>query len=129
MNIHNSLTLTLTEYDLNTTRFYQAWSMGTLSREALQAYANEYGNFIGQLSQGWSTLGDSEQARIEDTHYEIWKNDFCTALSVQITHVTIPAIQELMTSAKDMFSKKSEALGALYIFIAQQASTSQSKLE
>lgn len=43
--------------------------------------------------------------------------------------MTLPAIAELMDSAQSMFSKKTQALGALYIFIAQQASTSQSKLE
>lgn len=80
MNTKQKLTLTLSEYDLNKTQFYQAWSMGTLSTEALQVYANEYGNFIGQLSQGWNTLGDSEQAHIEDEHYQLWQQDFCSAL-------------------------------------------------
>ena len=80
MNTKQKLALTLSEYNLNQTEFYQAWSMGTLSNEALQVYANEYGNFIGQLSQGWNTLGDSEQARVEDEHYQLWQKDFCSAL-------------------------------------------------
>lgn len=96
--------------------------------EALRTYANEYGNFIGTLTLGWQTLGDMTQAQVEERHYDLWKNDFCRTLNVEISQITIPALQELMTTAENMFSKKTEALGALYIFIAQQARTSQSKI-
>jgi pyrroloquinoline-quinone synthase len=129
MNTKQSLLSALQKFNLNQTKFYQAWSAGTLSNEALKCYANEYGNFIGQLSEGWKTLDDEAQALVETEHYNLWKNDFCRALDVEMREVTLPAIEELMITAKDMFSKKNEALGALYIFIAQQASTSQSKIE
>lgn len=56
MNIQKKLGTILQKFDLNQTQFYQAWSSGTLTRGALQVYANEYGNFIGQLSEGWKTL-------------------------------------------------------------------------
>ena len=123
-----TLTSILKTYDLNTTQFYQAWSRGELSQEALQVYANEYGNFIGQLAQGWKTLGDEAQAHVEEDHYDLWRDDFCRALKVEITNVTLPEINDLMETAEEMFSTKNEALGALYIFIAQQASTSESKI-
>jgi pyrroloquinoline-quinone synthase len=129
MNTQQQLLSTITKFDLNQTKFYQAWSAGTLSDEALKCYANEYGNFIGQLAKGWITVGDQAQAQIEETHYDIWKDDFCRALEVKITEVAIPAIADLITTAESMFSHKTEALGALYIFIAQQASTSKSKIE
>ena len=125
----NNFVPILEEFDLNRTQFYQAWSTGTLSTKALEIYANEYGNFIGQLSDGWKTLGNEYQAQIENNHYDLWKNDFCRALNVEISEITLPAVKDLMITAKDMFSKKISALGSLYIFIAQQASTSKSKLE
>lgn len=129
MNIQQNLISILREFDLNKTQFYQAWSTGKLTIPALETYANEYGNFIGQLSQGWRTLGNEHQAHVEEQHYDLWKNDFCRALHVKISAITIPELRELTNSAQDMFSKKTQALGALYIFIAQQASTSKSKLE
>lgn len=115
--------------DLNQTKFYQAWSKWELGSDALESYANEYGNFIATLWEWWATIGNADQAKVEDRHYDIWASDFCTALGTEIKEILIEQVNELCKTAECMFSEKTSAIAALYVFIAQQASTSEAKIK
>ena len=46
MSIKNELDAVVAKYDLLGHPFYQAWSAGTLPKEALASYAAEYGAFV-----------------------------------------------------------------------------------
>lgn len=129
MSFISTLQEIIQKHDLNQTQFYQAWSRWELSMDALKSYANEYGNFIGTLGAGWATLGNATQAQVEDDHYAIWSSDFCSALQTTVGEIVISEVQDLMSSATSMFSERVSALAALYVFIGQQATTSQAKLE
>ena len=128
MSITQQLNEIITEWDINQTEFYKAWSKWELSHEALCAYASEYGNLIGVLSTGWQALGDYKQAQVEDDHFAIWERDFCTALNTTIQTVATQGVKDLLSDAQAMFSDRTQALWAMYAFIAQQASTSKAKI-
>jgi len=108
--------------------FYQAWSMGTLSVEALQVYAREYGAFIQTLPQGWLTLNDAETAGEEKEHAELWSH-FSAGLNVKSGITEIEETGALVDKARTLFSSPSTALGALYAFEIQQPATAESKLD
>jgi pyrroloquinoline-quinone synthase len=108
--------------------FYQAWSAGTLPLEALRDYAREYGAFISLMPQGWETVHDEETAHEEEEHIELWEQ-FASALDTRISAATIPQVQALMNTTRELFSQPATALGALYAFEAQQPPTAQSKLD
>ncbi len=107
--------------------FYRAWSEGTLTRDALKIYANEYGNFINCLPDGWKALKDNMTANEELEHAGLWSK-FAAALG---THVFEPQLKEtwnLVNITKSLFTNRTKALGALYAFEVQQPATSRSKV-
>ena len=108
--------------------FYQAWSMGTLSKEKLALYAEEYGAFISLLPMGWATVGDTETVEEEKEHMELWER-FAEALNTKVTRPKLAETKVLMQKGTDLFSKKITALGALYAFEVQQPETAASKLD
>ncbi|OGO24324.1 MAG: hypothetical protein A2Y54_00730 [Chloroflexi bacterium RBG_16_51_16] len=108
--------------------FYEAWSDGTLSKEALQLYASEYGNFIRLIPQGWSTIGDEATAFEEEEHNELW-DSFAHGLNTTIGQPLLEETSGLIGQTKEFFTKPAQALGALYAFEIQQPATSKSKLE
>ncbi len=126
--MRNTLDAVVTQWNLLNHPFYQAWSAGTLPTSALQSYATEYGAFIRELPQGWRALGDEEAARVEEDHARLW-DEFATALSTRVGNATVPQVQALVATAKDLFSEPATALGALYAFEVQQPKTAESKLE
>jgi pyrroloquinoline-quinone synthase len=110
--------------------FYIAWSNGTLPVPALKDYAREYGAFIGTISQGWAMAGDSHIARVEEGHAMIWDKNFAVSLGTNVTGSPETAeVAKLVATAKELFSDRPTALGALYAFEAQQPYTAQSKLK
>lgn len=116
------------KYDLLQSKFYQAWSAGTLPRSALKTYAREYGAYIAQVPYGWSRHGDNITAGVESTHLELWK-DFAKGLETEVGSPTNPGVQKLIDITKKYFSSPAESIGALYAFEVQQPKTSRSKLE
>jgi pyrroloquinoline-quinone synthase len=108
--------------------FYQAWESGELPVDALRTYAREYGAFIATMPQGWTTLNDSETAREESEHAEMWQH-FAAGLQTEIGAAELPAVGSLVNTAEALFSRPETALGALYAFEAQQPGTAKSKLE
>ena len=116
------------KWDLLESKFYRAWSAGTLPVEALQAYAREYGAFISLLPQAWEVQNDEETAEEEREHIELWE-DFAHALGCRIDEAKIEAVKGLMLTGEKLFSNPVTSLGALYAFEVQQPATASSKLE
>jgi pyrroloquinoline-quinone synthase len=115
------------QFDLNGHPFYQEWRMGTLPLEKLRDYAGEYGQFVGTIASGWDTLGEAHYAEEERVHEKLW-DDFKAAIGCEYVsnhHHT----DTLVTAAKNLYSTRPEAIGALYAFEAQQPNTTQSKLD
>ena len=128
MNIKHRLDETIANWNLLETQFYQAWSDGTLPREALRTYASEYGALISLMPSGWETLADYEIAQEEREHLELW-NDFAQGLGTKAERAQIAQVRKLVETAQRLFSVPTTALGALYAFESQQPATAQSKLD
>ena len=128
MNIKRRLDETISNWNLLENPFYQAWSDGTLPREALCTYAGEYGALISLMPSGWETLADYEIAQEEREHLELWC-DFARGLDTEIGQARVPKVKNLVETAQRLFSSPTTALGALYAFESQQPATAQSKLE
>lgn len=118
----------ISEYALAQSKFYQAWSAGTLSEKGLVDYANDYGAFITLLPLGWGVQADEETAHEEEEHIELWET-FARSLGTDIYGPTCPAVVRLCGLAQSLFAEKASALGALYAFEVQQPETSVSKLK
>lgn len=126
MNRVAQLDAVVAQFDLNGHPFYQDWRTGELPKEMLSVYAAEYGRFIGTIAEGWQTIGFPEYAQEERFHESLW-NDF--AAEVGSVDRNLSATDTLVTAAKNLFSSKPEAAGALYAFEAQQPNTSRTKLK
>ena len=107
--------------------FYQAWSAGTLSIDALKVYASEYGAFIDTLPEGWTALDDAETAQEEREHAELW-GKFASALGTKVGKPEIAQAKELVKVSHELFARRATTLGAMYAFEAQQPETAKSKL-
>ncbi len=127
MSIKQQLDAILEKWDLLKHPFYQAWSAGTLPVESLKVYAQEYGQFINLLSQGWETLHDAETAEEEREHAEMWEG-FTAALGAAENGTPVHEARQLAATAGELFSRPASALGAMYAFEAQQPATAKSKL-
>ena len=115
-------------WNLLESRFYQAWSAGTLPVSALRSYARQYGSFISTIPQGWRAHGDEKIAKVEEEHIEMWRG-FAAALGTEIQAVpTNRGVAQLVGAARDLFTDPAGSIGALYAFEAQQPATSTSKL-
>ncbi len=128
MNLSSRLWESIDRWSLLESPFYQAWSAGTLSLDALRAYATEYGAFIALVPKGWESHNDPVVADEERAHVELWRR-FAKALGADIGRPRSTAIQKLVNTADRLFSEKATSLGALYAFEAQQPATTRSKLE
>ena len=128
MNLEARLQEPITRWNLLDSKFYQAWSEGTLPVEALRTYAAEYGAFIALVPDGWQRHGDTETAAVERDHIGMW-NDFAGALGTRIGSAQTSAVQELIETARSLFAEPVSSLGALYAFEAQQPHTARTKLE
>jgi pyrroloquinoline-quinone synthase len=116
------------QFDLNTHSFYTDWRAGTLPKEKLADYADEYKAFVSTIAVGWETLGQTHYAQEEREHDALW-DQFRTELGVD-GPARRPQTHVLAHSASTLFAAgKAEAIGALYAFEAQQPNTSRSKLD
>lgn len=101
--------------------------MGTLPLEKLRDYAGEYGRFVGTIADGWETLGQAHYADEEREHERLWA---AFQLGIGAERLSKrPQTDTLVHAARNTFSAKSTAVGALYAFEAQQPQTSQVKLD
>jgi pyrroloquinoline-quinone synthase len=128
MDIKTRLDTVVAEFNLLNSPFYQAWNKGELSTEHLATYAREYGAFISTLPLGWETQNDEETAEEEREHIELWE-DFSKALNTKVTEASNTESKKLVALAKELFSERATALGALYAFEVQQPDTASSKLK
>lgn len=119
---------TIAPYDLLKSRFYQAWSKGTLPLAAIREYANEYGAFIKTVADGWEAHGDSVIAEEEREHVELWR-EFAASLGTDIGEPSTPEVASLVAAARGCFSEAASSLGGLFAFECQQPYTASSKLE
>jgi len=113
-------------HNLNQHPFYQEWRAGTLPKEKLVDYSGEYGQFISTIALGWETIGETGYANEEREHEELWDN-FKEAVNFEKLSL-YPQSDTVVKVAKNLFSTKPEAIGALYAFEFQQPETTQSKL-
>ncbi len=127
-HLKQSLSTSISQWDLLKNPFYVAWNNGSLSHRALQAYAEEYGAFITCLPTGWKTLNDEETAEEEVEHAELWEQ-FADALETKVGKAQVPAVKDLIDTTKQLFADPIDAAGALYAFEVQQPATAKSKLD
>lgn len=127
-NSENALNASWIKYDLNKSPFYNAWNKGELPLSALKDYASDYGNFIAMLPMAWETLNDEHTAEEEKEHADEWRV-FAQALETDFQDTNIPAVKDLLSTARELFSGKASSIGALYAFEKQQPETSVSKLD
>ncbi len=128
MNLQARLDESIDRWNLLESKFYQAWSAGTLPVEALRTYAAEYGAFISLIPQGWESHGDTATAAVEREHLGMW-GGFAQALGTEVGAARTPGVRQLCDTAGRLFDEKAASLGALYAFEAQQPATSRSKLD
>ena len=128
MNLQDRLDESIARWNLLDSKFYQAWSAGTLPVDALRTYAAEYGAFISLIPRGWESHGDTTTAAVEREHLGMWSG-FARALGTEVGAAKTPGVQQLCETAGRLFDEKATSLGALYAFEAQQPATSRSKLE
>lgn len=126
--LENKLEAIIADKNLLNHPFYEAWSAGTLPAEKLSIYAREYGGFIGTVAEGWEACGDTEIAKEEVEHYDLWK-DFAKSIGVNSIDPQISEVKELISSCQRHYKDPVTALGALYAFEVQQPHTSVSKLK
>ncbi len=123
-----SIDVAVEKFNLLNHPFYQAWSAGTLPASALEVYAWEYRKFIGKVAEGWEACGDSEIAREERHHYDLWIQ-FAKSLSSTDANTDVKEVNDLVSACESSFESYPTALGALYAFEVQQPLTSKSKLD
>lgn len=129
MSIKTQLDAVVAKYDLLGHPFYQAWSAGTLPKEALASYAAEYGAFVQTVPAGWAAHGDVTTSIEEVQHAVLWER-FANALgTTSLCEPRLEATRELVDDCKELYQKPATALGGLYAFEAQQPNTAKSKFE
>ena len=128
MTLENRLQEILSKYNLLDSKFYQAWSAGTLPVAALKDYASQYGAFISCVPGGWAAHGDEAIAAEEEEHIGLWEQ-FAEGLGTTIGAPKNESVRKLVTSSKALMADSVTSLGALYAFEAQQPKTALSKLE
>ena len=118
----------IARWNLLESKFYRAWSAGTLPVGALQNYAAQYGSFIAAVPRGWEAHGDSATAAVERSHVELWRR-FAGALGADIESPSNAGVARLTATARKLFAAPAESIGALYAFEAQQPAAAASKLQ
>ena len=129
--------------------FYSAWSQGTLTREALQTYAEQYYHWVHAfptwLSAAHSNATDlamrqellanlMDEEHGPDNHPELWLR-FCDALGLDRERVTsaelLPETREAIAAMRRVCRDEPAvaAIGALYAYESQQPEVMRVKRE
>ena len=127
MSTTHPLDQPISQWDLLQSKFYKAWSAGTLPVGALASYARQYGAFISTIPEGWQAHGDYEVAEVERHHIEMWRR-FALTLGTDIASPSNEGVARLVSTSRKLFADSAESIGALYAFEAQQPATAASKL-
>lgn len=127
MNTIHPLDRPIARWDLLKSKFYEAWSAGTLPVSALKSYARQYGSFIATIPDGWQAHGNHEIAEVERGHIEMWRR-FAGTLGTAIETPSNAGVSRLVATAQKLFADPARSIGALYAFEAQQPATAASKL-
>ena len=133
----------IAKYDLLCHPYYQAWSQGTLSRDQIKGYAQDYYHHVAAFPDYLETfqqrLADKEtkelvlehkadeegaQAKDKRSHAEVWL-DFVEGMggdrSAAKSHTPLPEIQSLIKEFEKVAAtgSKAEALAAFYAYESQ----------
>jgi pyrroloquinoline-quinone synthase len=127
MNTATHLDQSTQRWSLLESRFYQAWNEGTLPVGALRSYASQYGAFIALIPDGWDRAGESAIADLERSHVQMWRR-FAASLGTDIGSPRTAEVAELVSGTGRLLGSRSQTLGALYAFEAQQPETARTKL-
>ena len=118
--------------------FYQAWTAGTLKREALELYAEQYYHHVREFPRNLRTLAARTEGELRDTieenlgeeespsapHPKLWR-EFAGALGVReekmTSSVPLPGIEKLLETYRRLAAegRLSAAVAALYVYEAQ----------
>jgi pyrroloquinoline-quinone synthase len=115
-------------HDLNRHPFYTAWREGKLPAEKLSLYAVDYDAFVGNIAEGWETLGFEDYATEEREHHRLW-DEFSSAVASGGALSPRPQALILADVSRRLFESRPEAVGALFAFEAQQPETATVKLD
>jgi pyrroloquinoline-quinone synthase len=145
----NTVEEKIAAYDLLCHPFYQAWSMGELTREELRQYAGNYYHHVAAfptyLSALHSRLNDGELRRevlrnladeeIDGTaHSDLWLN-FAAGMGAEVSDVRtgepVAEVKELIATFRDIAANGStaEALAAIFAYESQVPRVAKTKLE
>jgi pyrroloquinoline-quinone synthase len=133
-----SLDALIEEYHLLKHPFYQAWTKGTLSREALQLYAEQYYQHVRAFPENLKQLADRAEeplaGLVEDNlaeeldpvspHPVLWRQ-FAESLGVSDASLdeahALPGIAALLDSYDEAASQgtMAQAVAAFYVYEAQ----------
>ena len=106
--------------------FYTRWERGELTGEELAFYAGEYRHAVVALARAARAAGDSEHAREEAEHVDLW-DDFAGAVEASLNRAPTTETRDCVAAwaPSDRFA----ALAVLYAVESSQPAISQTKLE
>ncbi len=128
--------------------FYQAWTAGTLTQEALQLYAEQYYHHVREFPENLRTLARRSEGElrgiIEENlaeeenpaapHPKLWR-EFAEAVGVTDSRMDestpLPGIEKLLGTYKQQASQGSVAavVAGLYVYEAQVPEIAAKKIE
>ncbi len=128
--------------------FYQAWTAGTLTREALQLYAEQYYHHVRAFPENLRTLAGRTEGElrgiIEENlaeeespaapHPKLWR-EFAEAVGVEDSRMNeatpLAGIEKLLATYKEQAAQGSaaSAVAALYVYEAQVPEIATKKIE
>jgi pyrroloquinoline-quinone synthase len=143
----DSLDALIEKYHLLKHPFYQAWTQGTLSRESLQLYAEQYYQHVRAFPENLKQLADRSKSPLTEiveenlaeeldpsaTHPQLWRQ-FAASLGVSeetLDHARpLPGIAALLDTYDEVVSQgsMSEAVAAFYVYEAQVPEIASQKI-
>jgi len=128
--------------------FYQSWTAGTLTREALELYAEQYYHHVKEFPRNLRTLAGRTEGELRGvieenlaeeespsaSHPELWR-EFAAALGVSDERLDgstpLPGIEKLLTTYRQLavHGPTAAAVAALYVYEAQVPEIAAQKIE
>jgi pyrroloquinoline-quinone synthase len=105
--------------------FYQRWERGELRPDELALYSGQYRHAVVALADLAATGGDTEHAREERRHVDLW-DDFMAACGGEAAE-PLPETRELVASLRAS-APGAETDAVLYALEASQPAVSETKL-
>lgn len=137
----------IAQYHLLQHPFYQAWTKGTLSRETLALYAEQYYQHVRAFPKNLTRLAARCDGPLEDLvaenlaeeldplapHPQLWR-DFAAAVGADDARLDaaqpLPGVVKLLTAFRDISERGSipQAVAAFYVYEAQVPEISGEKI-